>query len=96
VITIDSIQIFKVSTNTKVHVKIEEQIRYARLDHRTRKLLVSTKKDIAVVEDGKVVDTMPHPLPDFDYIFPLYGGYFVTNTKGVLSWSASLRFDRVS
>jgi hypothetical protein len=31
-------------------------------------------------------------IPNFDYVFPLYGIYLAASTKGVLYWSTSPRF----
>lgn len=39
------------------------------------------------------MDTLAHPIPDFAYLFPLYGMYFIAGKSGTLYWSSHLKFE---
>ena len=58
--------------------------------------MVSTATQILLIEAGVVVESLDPPLPDFEYIFPLYGKYLVVGRSGVLYWSNTLKFDIVN
>jgi hypothetical protein len=53
---------------------------------------VSSNGKITVLEEGKIIEIINCSLPNFDYVFPLYGVYLAASTAGVLYWSTSLRF----
>lgn len=90
----NTIQIYRVSEHSRIHnIKIEGKIEHARLDHKGKRLLVSTEGHILAMEGGQIADTIPFPLPNSHYVFPLYGVYFIVGKNGVLSWSSSLKFE---
>lgn len=74
-------------------MKLEDTIEYARLDHKGKRLLISTNKEILAIEGGKIIEKIALPFPEFHYIFPLYGIYFIVSKNGVLSWSSTLKFE---
>lgn len=56
--------------------------------------MVSTKDTISIVHNGGIVEEYSPPIPDFHYIFPLYGIYFLTTKTGSLYWSTSRKFEQ--
>lgn len=53
---------YKVADNTKLYsIKFDQRIRRARIDYRTRKILVSTKNTIHLIDNGKVLESHEAP-----------------------------------
>lgn len=88
-----SVQVYRISENTRVHnIKFEQPIRHARIDYRSKKLMVSTDRTIFMAQGGQIVEQLPVPIADFDFVFPLYGFYFIASRRGVLYWTNNIRF----
>ena len=56
--------------------------------------MVSLDKRICVVSNSTIVEDFTPPFEDFQYIFPLYGSYFIVTKKGELHWSQTYRFEQ--
>ena len=89
----NAIQVFKMAEYSRIHtIKMEEKINHVRIDNRSKKLMVSTDKKIYLVDGGQIIGSMDPPVDDFKYVYPLYGGYFVVTSKGMLYYSSNVRF----
>lgn len=89
-----TIQTYRISDQNRVHnIKLNETIIHTRLDYKTRRLVVSTDEKIHIIENGQIIETIPHPFSDFSYVFPLYGLYLIAGKSGILYVCQSLKLE---
>ena len=87
------IQVYRVSEHNRIHnIHFEDKINCARVDYKNTRLLVSTTKNIYVVEGGSIVEDIKPPVDDFKFIFPLYKMYLIVSSRGILYWCNNLKF----
>ncbi len=85
---------YKISDNSKSYsVKIPVNINMMRLDYMSKRLLVSSDKEIFVVDHDKIEKTIHPKVSKFNFIFPLHGLYFVASKDGNLYRSHQMTFD---
>lgn len=63
-----------------------------RIDYATKKILVSTEKEIFVVDKDKIEKNFQPKFTKFGFIYPLHGVYFIASKDGNLYWSHQLSF----
>lgn len=88
-----SLQLYPVADPSRNQtVKFDSAVRYARIDYKMRKIMVSLDNKVAIVDNGDIVEVYSPPFSEFHYIFPLYETYFITTYGGMLYWSNSHKF----
>lgn len=64
-----------------------------RIDYKAKRLLVSTDKEIFIVDKDQIEKTIQPKFPKFGFIYPLHGVYFIASKDGNLYWSNQLTFE---
>ena len=84
----NTLSLYKIADRRKLYgIKFEEQIRHCRIDYSKKHMLVSVKEKFYVIEQGKITEKYEPKISAFEYIFPLYGYYFIIGKNGTLYYS---------
>ena len=89
----NAVQVYKIADQIRKHqMRFDETVTHARIDYRSKRLVVATERSIFLVEEGKVVEKLPMPFPDCRYVFPLHGHYLAAGHTGTLYCNNNLKF----